>query len=216
MLQSGRIVDAIAGHGHHFAVGLQCLNQLKFLGWGHTGKDIDGIHHLRQGVGAQGCQGRSIHGLNLSRGANSHQPSNGDGRLNVIAGDQFHLDPSGPAGGNRLDRLRSRRVLHSLEAKKGEIAVEVVVLKPLLLCTKTNGKRQDPLALARHGGDRRLYRLGIEHATLPLRVQRMTAALQNSLHGSLQQDALTAVQGRHVLPFGLERNHIAPRVLVMG
>ena len=56
-LQGGRIVDPVAGHGHHLAAGFQGLNDAQLLRWGDAGADAHRGHALLQGGIAQLVQG---------------------------------------------------------------------------------------------------------------------------------------------------------------
>ena len=118
----------------------------------------------------------------------------------MISSDQLHPDPSRPAGSYSLDRLRAWGVLHSLETQEGQVAIDVVMVKLLLPRSPlADGERQHTLALAGHHRNRLLDGRCVERPVLPVLIQLIRAALKNGLHRSLQQDALLAMQGGHVL-----------------
>ena len=129
--QGRGIVYAVAGHGDHFAVGLQGLHQAQLVLGAGAGKDIDIGHHVAQGGIVQQfdfgpCQRRFAQ-------ANAQLGTNGAGGFAVVAGDHLHANARCVAFGHGRHGFGAGRVHAAQQAKQGEAALHVRKLQRLLL-----------------------------------------------------------------------------------
>jgi hypothetical protein len=108
LLQGGRVVDAVARHGHHFAAGLQGLHQPQLVFGAGAGEHVHLLHAL--------AQGGVVHGLDLGAGhraqlfAHAQLGGNGAGGDGVVAGDHLDADARRLALRHRADGFVARRV----------------------------------------------------------------------------------------------------------
>lgn len=101
-LQGGRVVDPVAGHRHHLAVGLQRLDDAQLLRRQDAGEDAHPTQAAAQRVGRQGRDLLPRH--DAGRDVETGGAGDGQGRRRVVAGDHHHLD----AGAARLLQRRRR------------------------------------------------------------------------------------------------------------
>ena len=95
--QCRRVVDPVTGHGHHFAIALECLDDGQFLRRRDPGKHRTARHAIRELGSRHRCQLRPA--MHLSR-LNAGRLGNGPRSTGVIAGDHQHADTRLLALGN--------------------------------------------------------------------------------------------------------------------
>ena len=204
LLERRGVVDAVAGHGHDLAPGLQRLDQAELLL----------RRHAREHVGAVGelDELRVVDGGHLGAGDGAVFGAGGDAdvagdrrrRRGVVAGDHLHADAGVVTRLDGGDRRRPRRVHHRLQAEEREAAGHVVVADVVgAVRRRAAGEGEDAQAV---GGQR--VHLGVDGGGVQRgrhagRVQRRRAAREHLLHGALEVHDAPAVAGvvqrRHVL-----------------
>ena len=147
----------------------------------------------------------------------AHLPSDRCGRADVIAGDHLHGDAGGSTSRYGPGGLRPGRIGHALQAKEGEIALDVVVNQGRLVgFDLAHGKGQHPLPLAGHGVHSGLDRSGIEGVTVTIAAALPAAAGQHRLQRAFHHNPFTAMQGGHHLQFRLKGQGVAAGMLPVG
>jgi hypothetical protein len=120
--QGGRVVDAVAGHGHHVPLGAKRVGDTQLrLGWAAGEDDLFA-------AGKDGVQVGLGHGVQLRSGDNPKavmgdaDPA-GDlsGGQAVVAGDHDQSDPGGTATGDGAGDLRARWIEHGYYAQQGQL-----------------------------------------------------------------------------------------------
>ena len=135
----------------------------------------------------------------------------------MVARDHEDPDARGLAGRYCRNRLGPGRIQHPLKAQKIKVSRHVTMLEMALIgLGLTHRKGEHPLAPARHGRHRLLDGATIERLGYTAVVALAAAAQQHRLHRTLDQDALTAMQGGHVLLLGGKGNRVLPGVPPQG
>ena len=126
-LEGGRIVHAVAGHGHHLPAGAQQLHQAQLV----LGLEARAQVHMAQPL----AEGSIVKPLQLRAGddvgavGQAHLLGDGAGRGGVVAGHHDHADTGTSALGQCGGHLGARRVGQGHQAEK--IKVEIVLaLRP--------------------------------------------------------------------------------------
>ena len=120
----------------------------------------------------------------------------------MVARDHLHPDSRALAGGHGPDRLGAGGIEHALQTQKIQPPLDLAGLQLVgIPIGPPDGEGQHPLAPAGHGCHRGGDALAFQGLGLAARVQLAAAAGQHHLHRALDQDAVAAVQGGHVLLF---------------
>ncbi len=213
LLQRRRIVDAIAGHGDHLAIGLQRTYQTQLVFRAGTGEHPclgDGLAH-----------GRIVHQLQLRAGdrldvlAHAQLPGDGAGGHTVVTGDHHHTNAGRAALGHRPDRLVTGWIDDAHQAEQGQPAGDIGMLEVLLARAQpTPGEGQYPTPGARLRLDLVVPVRLIQRALDAVGLQLLRAHGQNAFRRTLDQylaAGLAGMQRRHEPMLGFERNHVQPR-----
>jgi hypothetical protein len=143
---AGAIVDAVAGHRHHGAVGAQRAHQAQLVLRRHPRIDVVGARQLAQlrlveavqvGTGGDGTVGEP------------QRRADRRGGPRVVAGDHQHAHAGATARRDRFERLWPRRVEHPLQPQHLQLAQRT--LDVLRRHVRARGKRSTrcPRAVSR-------------------------------------------------------------------
>ena len=116
ILERGRIVYAVAGHGHELVPGLQRLHDAQLLGRVDAGVYPHVFHHGREGRLVELSQLLAGQHQVLGRGDDAQAFGHGLGRERVVAGYHDGRDAGGFAFGHGLPGLGAGRVQQAGEA----------------------------------------------------------------------------------------------------
>merc|ERR1719273_823685 len=124
LLEGGRVVDAVPGHGGDLLHALQVLDDLGLVEWLHAGEHAGvGNGNLllvgREVVKFASRVGHSVGGLVLVEDPNA--AADGGGRVLVVAGDHDDPDAGGAAQLDGRRHLGPGRVQHADNAGKGQV-----------------------------------------------------------------------------------------------
>ena len=228
LLQGRCIVDPIACHGHHLAIGLEGFHDPELLlGW-DPGVDAAAGHHLPEPRIVQGLEFTAKHHLAVGVGE-ANAGANGPGRERVIAGDHHGANPGLPAGGYRLGHLGAGRIQLGHQAKQHlvfDLLVRVVVVgctgkseHPKASGSPLPGLLKPPVPLGFGEGhnprtiDPTVAALE-DHFRRPLAEQQTLGACCRLTQGSLQRSIEILNPNRHPLALGTEGNLTNPAIAV--
>ncbi len=148
--QGGRVVHAVAGHGHQLAPGLERPHQLQLLLGHHPREDValpDALLELRL-----------LHRLELGTGDHrvrrleTDLPGDCPRRSRVVSGDHDHPDAGGPALLERFGDRRAGRVGEPHQPQEGEVEF-VLRPRPFVPVEESPGHSEHPQAVLGHGLD---------------------------------------------------------------
>ena len=144
-LQRGGVVDPVAGHRHHVAVGLQGCDQPELMLRTGAGEDV--------GVVTACAQPGFILRVDLAAGddtvavAQADQAADRRRGPRMVAGDHLHGDPGRVALGDGGNGLRPRRVDEADQAEKQKAAVDMIEIEFGLIRRHLRGReREDAFA----------------------------------------------------------------------
>ena len=216
LFERGRVVHTVAGHGHDMTARLERPDQPQFLLGRNTGEDCRAFDHVGQLIFAQFAQVASAHREAIRRAFETDGAGNGRRGEKMIAGDHLHPDARGAAVAHGFDRFRPRGIDHPLQPEESESLCDVPMLDlPLFARRQAAGEgehaqaaRGNLLGSAGHGGV-------VECDGFAAIVECCRATVEQTLDGPLLVDDVpgfaAAVQRRHELVLGLERDGIEPR-----
>ena len=145
-LSDRRVVDAVAGHGHDFAVRLERVDDAQLLLRHDPREHGRGSHAL--------CQIRVAQLLELFArhevfGVEPRLTGDGSGRRRIVAGDHDHLDASRPAFAHGIGHARPQRIGKADQTQ--ELEREIVLrVRPRLPGERGAGDAQHAQALRGH------------------------------------------------------------------
>ena len=208
-LERRGIVDAVASHGRDVAVGFDGLDDLDFVLRRDPGEDPDLLGALLEFFRRAGIDLVAGHAL-APLGANAEFLSDGEGGVDVVAGDHDGRDAGATEGGNgRLGRS-PRRVDHAGEADEDEVLLGDFLLGRAELFLAV-GESQDPEGTGCHLVAGRLDVLDVlfgDRADAPVQLADGNAMLEDLVHRAFGVDdfvpVLAVMEGRHHLPDGVE------------
>jgi hypothetical protein len=202
--QGGGVVDAVAGHRHHFATALQGADETQFLLGFHAGKDI--------GLVSGGGQCRFIESGQFPAGyhpfaVQADLARNGLCRDGMVAGDHLDPDAGRVAVADGADRRLAWRIDHADQAEQRQVGdggiVERCVARAL-----SAGQQQDAHSLPGQRVCGLLDIARLEWSDLTLLLQLTAAKRQQLFYCAFQVKLLPAirpVRRGHVLAAGIER-----------
>ena len=123
LLQGGGVVDAITGHGHHLAIGLQRLHDPQLLLGRHPGIDAATGHHRPKRWILHRLQLAAQHHLPIGCRQANRRP-NRSGRERMVAGDHHRANSRLTAGGHGGCHLRTGWIQLGHQAQQ-HLALEV-------------------------------------------------------------------------------------------
>ena len=129
----------------------------------------------------------------------------GDGGIDVIAGDHLHLDTSSATGCHRLDRFKARRIEHSLQAKKCQsLGYVAMIYAALIQGALTPCESQNPKTLTRQFANFLVNDIHVQWHAVQIGIEGGIAAIQEALHRTFEIDmmsvlGLVVMQGGHEL-----------------
>ena len=113
----GASIDAVTGHRHDLAIGLQRIDDPQFLFGHRAGEDCRGSHGLQKIGLAHGFElgaGEDIAGLEIGLGGNRTRC------LRIVTGDHDDADAGGAAFLDRRRHGRAQRIRKADKAEKRE------------------------------------------------------------------------------------------------
>ena len=123
-LQSGRIIDSVAGHGDDFSLRLKGFYETHFVGRRNTGIDTVAVYHIRKFSIGKLLQFRPGHNFAVVF-ADAKRLADGRGGQFVVPGDHNRPDTGTPAPCDGERRLFSRRIHKGGKADKDQVIVTV-------------------------------------------------------------------------------------------
>ena len=120
LLEGGGVIDAIAGHRHYFAIGLQGFDNPQLLLGRYPGVEAAAGYHLLQFRVVVALQLAAEHDFGiLAREANAGP--NRPGRERMVAGDHHRTDAGAAAGGHRGTHLGPGRIELGHQAQEHQL-----------------------------------------------------------------------------------------------
>ena len=145
-LERGAVVDAVAGHRHDVAPGLERPHDLVLLGRRHPREHVDLAHDAAQGVGIQARELAGLEHAHLTLAQQAERPAHGHRRQSLVAGD--HHRPDARLMADRDGRLHARAYgvdqSDQSDPRQGVPACRGVVIDDL------EGESEDAHAFAGH------------------------------------------------------------------
>jgi len=210
LLEGRRIIDAVAGHRHHLALALQGAHQAQFLFRFDPGEDIDGQRGFGQRrVVKPGQVAAGQHPF----GGEADLPGDGLGGDGVVAGDHLDPDAGRVAVADGGDGCAARRIDHADQADQRQVGPYRVGERGIG-GDVAPGEEQYAHALSGIGAGGLFDGVAIERHRIAIRRQLGDAQGQQAFEGTLDVKhvaAVGAMGGRHVLPAGVEGQHVVPR-----
>ena len=213
LLQRRRVVDAVAGHRHHLAIGLQRLDQPQLLFRFDAGEDVDLPAPRRAGPRRRGSpvRGRSGRGRPSSAILNCRAMARAVSAWSPViiftrmpAAWQASTAPMARGRGGSIMPTRPRKV------------------RPALKCSGMHAfrgvhparQRQHPQAVPRHGGGPRGDVFRFQRPGTAVTIQHIDAGGQQPFHGALHVEPalpFAVMERRHGLARGVERQFVEAR-----